>query len=235
MTAAPGSSGPATGRRPVRRSAGSPLWRRASVVAPVLLLATGCGGAPATTAAGGHDLTPSQQAGVGTPTLPPWVTKPSLPPCPPAAPTPRAQLPAVSLSCLAGGRGLSLDRLPARPFVVNLWASWCEPCRREAPRLAAAAKAAAGHVEFLGVDTQDGGSPALAFLHDFGIDYPQLTDPGSDLLHRLPAPGIPVTLAVNAAGQVVYRRIGEISAAQLADAVHAADPTAPVPAGGGGQ
>jgi cytochrome c biogenesis protein CcmG/thiol:disulfide interchange protein DsbE len=214
-------------RRHLRPSAPRGLRRRTAALGtlPLLILAAGCGSAPDTGSV-------SPKAPDGTASLPAGVTSPSLAPCPKPAPGPRVALPAVSLTCLGGGRGLSLDHLPARPFVINLWASWCAPCRAEAPRLAAAATAAYGHVEFLGVDTEDERDAALSFLADVGIDYPQLSDPGSDVMHRLPAPGIPVTLAVDATGRVVYRRIGEVSVEQLADAVHAADPTALVPAGG---
>ena len=133
---------------------------------------------------------------------------------------------------MGAGPTVALSRLPARPFVINLWASWCVPCRMEAPRLAAAAAAARGYVEFLGVDTEDERDAALSFTHDFGLNYPQLFDPGSAVLHGLPAPGLPVTLAVDADGNVVYRRIGEISTDQLAEAVRALDPRARVPSGG---
>lgn len=133
-------------------------------------------------------------------------------------------LPAVTLHCLTGGSAVTLTRLPVRPFVVNLWASWCAPCRSEAPRLAAAAAAAGQQVGFLGVDTADARGAALAFLRRYGIGYPQLADPNSDTLHRLGAPGLPVTLAVNAAGRLVYQRIGEMSTGQLAAALHVADP-----------
>lgn len=235
MTVDPGSSGPAARLRHARRSVGSRPWWRACVAAPLLLLVIGCGDTAglSTTPAPGPNVTSSQEASIGTSTLPRWATSPTLLPCPAASPTARVQLPAVSLACLDGRSSLRLDRLPARPYVINLWASWCGPCRREAPRLAAAAAAARGKVEFLGVDTADAEVPALAFLHDFAITYPQLADPGSEVVHRLPAPGIPVTVLVDAAGRVVFRRIGEISAAQLADAVHAANPTARVPTDGG--
>ena len=220
--------GPHTALQPAPgpRHAGTRGWS-AVALGMVALLAAGCAGAgpDAATSPAAARADPSHSASL--------VTQPSVKPCPAAAPTARAQLPAVSLSCLGGGPGLALDHLPAGAYVVNLWASWCEPCRREAPRLAAAAEAAGGRVQFLGVDTNDGRGPALAFLQDFGIGYPQVADPDGDVLHRLPAPGLPVTLALNAAGQVVYRRIGEATAQQLADAVRAADPPAPVPAGAG--
>lgn len=144
--------------------------------------------------------------------------------CPVDGPRGTQALPAVTLRCLTGGSAVTLTRLPARPFVINLWASWCVPCRREAPRLAAAAAAVGRQVGFLGVNTADARGAALAFLHRYGIHYPQLSDPNSDILHRLGAPGLPVTLAVNAAGRLVYQRIGEISTGQLAAALHVADP-----------
>lgn len=228
MTHAPRRFGRAGGR-----SDHAGTWRAGrlravlSPVLPVVLLVAGCGAATGSTVA-----VSSADSAAGS-TQPSWVARPPLPPCPAAA-APDTQLPAVSLRCLGPGPALSLDRLPARPFVINLWASWCEPCRREAPRLAAAAAAAAGRVTFLGVDSDDDRDPALAFVHDFGINYAQLVDPNSYVLHRLSVPGLPVTLAVDATGRVVYRRIGEISAAQLADAVHASDATASAsPVGGG--
>lgn len=198
------------------------------LVVLIVLGAAGCG------AAGGGDTlrTQTSAAGATAPPLPSWVTTPTLRPCPAAA-TARAELPRVTLRCLGRGPALALDRLPARPYIVNLWASWCVPCQREAPRLAAAA-ATHDRVGFLGIDTQDERGSALDFLHHFGIDYPQLVDPNGDVLHRLPAPGIPVTLAVDASGHVVYRRIGELSSAQLAAALRAADPTGSNLAGGGG-
>lgn len=200
-----------------RRNATDRAW---SSAVPIVALAfvAGCGST-------------SPAPAVSSPTLPQWVTAPQLPSCPAGIPAPGTQLPAVTLRCLDGRSSLTLDRLPARPYLINLWASWCEPCRREAPRLATAAAAAGPRVQFLGVDTADGRDPALAFVDDFGIAYPQLADPNSDVLHQLPAPGLPVTLAVDASGRVVYRRIGEISAEQLAAAVHAADPSAPVSTG----
>ena len=193
---------------------------RVVVTTVTLLIATGCRTAPGPDAAGSSALP------AGGP-RPSWVTHPSLQRCPTAAPTARAELPSTTLRCLGAGPALALAQLPARPYIVNLWASWCIPCQREASRFAAAVTAAHGTVDFLGVDTEDERGSALDFLHHFALDYPQLADPNGDVLHRLPEPGLPVTLAVDAAGRVVYRRIGEISAAQLAAALHAANPQLP--------
>ena len=195
------------------------------VVLPILLVAA-CGSAP-----GRGALRP--QGPAATPSTPTRVATPSLEPCPAAAPAARTQLPAVTLRCLGGGPAVPLQHLPARPYIVNVWASWCLPCRREAPRLAAAA-ATRGQVDFLGVDTADRRASALFFLDYFHIRYPQLLDPNSDTQHRLGAPGIPTTVAVDATGRIVYRRIGEISTAQLTAAMHAADPGVHTGAEGGG-
>lgn len=206
-------------------------WARRPVAASaaLLLLGSGCG-SPTGRDGISANAEPSDRP------QPSWVTAPTLHRCPTAAPYPRADLPSTTLRCLGDGPALALARLPARPFIVNLWASWCLPCQREAPRFAAAITASGGRVGFLGVDTEDDRGSALDFLHHFGLDFPQLADPDGDVLHRLPAPGLPVTLAVDAAGRVVYRRIGEINAAQLGAALHAANPRLPAtPPGPGGQ
>ena len=185
------------------------------LVASFVLLAVGSG------AAGGCDRgTLPHTSSVATQTLRP---------CPVSAAARRAELPTARLHCLGPGAStLALDHLPARPYIVNFWASWCEPCQREAPRLAAAVAAMGGRVAFLGVDTQDDRDSALKFLQRFGLDYPQLIDPNGDVLYRLPAPGLPVTIAVNASGRLVYRRLGEITSTQLTAALKAIDPHRPV-------
>lgn len=144
--------------------------------------------------------------------------------CPAAVPHAQTQLPAVRLHCLDGGTVVGLNRLPGRPTLVNLWASWCVACQREAARLTAAAAAYQGQVAFLGIDTEDRPQAAMDFLRRFGARYPQLSDPTGDVLHRLGAPGLPVTVVLDATGAVVYRRLGEVSGPQLSAALHAADP-----------
>lgn len=154
-----------------------------------------------------------------------------LEPCPTGAAGRRNQLPALTLRCLGPGPEVALSRLAGGPYVVNLWASWCYPCQQEAPRLRAAADTSRGRVHFVGIDIEDDRRAALAFVARYRISYPQLIDRRGATADALGAPGIPVTLAVDAQGRIVYRRIGEVSAAQVAAAVQAA--TGPLPSGPG--
>lgn len=124
------------------------------------------------------------------------------------------RLPPVDLPCLNEARVVDVSRL-AGPAVVNLWASWCGPCRKEMPMLAEAARRNPG-VQFLGVNTQDRLEAAADFLARTGVTYPQLVDIDGLVLADTRVPGLPVTLALDTDGRVVDRVIGEISGEELA-------------------
>lgn len=128
-------------------------------------------------------------------------------------------LPALELPCLAGGPEVSMDDLGSRPVLVNLWASWCGPCREEMPMLQAAYERSGSQVGFLGVITQDTASASTSFLGDFGVTYAQVVDEDGALLKELGAPGLPVTLAVDADGRIIDRQIGQVSEARLGELV----------------
>ena len=140
-----------------------------------------------------------------------------------------AGLPALRLPCLVGGQEVTLDDLGGRPVLVNLWASWCAPCREEMPLLQAAYERFGDRIGFLGVNTQDTRPAAVSLLTDLGVTYAHVVDEDKALLTELAAPGLPVTLAVAADGRVVDRQIGEVSAARLEELLSrlVADTTAP--------
>lgn len=131
-------------------------------------------------------------------------------------------LPPVVLPCLGSDRTLDLSLLRGRPLVINLWAEWCPPCKKEAPVLASFAERAAGKVLVVGVDSSDPKpAAALAFAKASGWTYPQVADVNGLLGDRLGIAGIPVTLLVGADGVVVYRITGGVASVdQLATAVH---------------
>ena len=138
-------------------------------------------------------------------------------PCPEPASTPGAgtNLPALALSCLGGPTTVELRQLPAKPVVLNLWASWCGPCRQEMPTLQKVHEAAGDQVLFLGIATRDQQDSARAFVADFGVTYASLYDRSGSALSKLGAPGLPLTLVLAADGTVVDRKVGGIEQDRL--------------------
>jgi thiol-disulfide isomerase/thioredoxin len=121
-----------------------------------------------------------------------------------------ARLPNLTLRCLSRGPDVGMRDGRSVPMVVNLWASWCEPCRREMPRLRESSARLDAQAVFLGVDTKDSEADAWQFLAAAGVRYPQVVDPEGRLLAGLRLPGIPATYAVDRSGRIVYRHIGEM-------------------------
>ena len=130
-------------------------------------------------------------------------------------------LPPLTLSCLGPGPAVSLDRLTGRPTLVNLWATWCGPCREEMPLLQEAYVRHGEHVRFLGVDIQDDPEAARWFLAELDIGYPHAIDPDGELLRELGVRGLPVTLALDDEGRVVSRSVGQLTAEALEDLIQA--------------
>ena len=107
-----------------------------------------------------------------------------------------------------------------RVAVVNVWASWCSPCRAEAPALQELS-VAHPEVQFLGVLTRDSVVAARAFVERFGIEYPTLTDDSLLLkFHgQLTPNAIPTTLIIDSAGRVAARVSGEVTYSALDDLI----------------
>jgi thiol-disulfide isomerase/thioredoxin len=83
-----------------------------------------------------------------------------------------------------------------RPTVVNVWASWCLPCRSEAPLFSAAHERYGDQVDFVGIDIEDTQSDAAEFIAEFGIPYENLFDPNGDIRAVLGGQGVPITYFV---------------------------------------
>ncbi len=104
--------------------------------------------------------------------------------------------------------------------VMNVWASWCAPCRAEAPALVAAAKDLGPKgVQFVGLDTRDSDTSARGFVSTFQIPYPNLIDRDGRLQllfsDTLPPQAIPSTLVIDKEGRVAARALGRVSEASL--------------------
>jgi cytochrome c biogenesis protein CcmG/thiol:disulfide interchange protein DsbE len=126
-----------------------------------------------------------------------------------------AGLPALTVPCLGPGPDVPLDRLTGRPTLVNLWATWCGPCREEMPLLQAAHVRHGDRVRFLGIDVQDDPGAARWFLAELGIGYPHAVDADGELLRVLGARGLPITLAMDADGRVVDQVMGQLTSEEL--------------------
>jgi thiol-disulfide isomerase/thioredoxin len=145
----------------------------------------------------------------------------------PAATAPGVPLPALNLSAL-DGRSVPLAGFRGRPVVVNLWATWCPPCRRELPLLQQAQSEHADlHVVF--VDQGETPEQVTRFLGAQGLPLRNvLLDPALSAGAAFGQRALPTTLFFDAGGRLVATRVGALSAATLAEHL-AALKAAPTP------
>jgi len=108
-----------------------------------------------------------------------------------------------------------LTSLRGTPVVVNVWASWCGPCTKEAPDLADAAKRYAGRVQFVGIDVSDQPVPARAFIERYGWVYPSVFDPSGAIRNDLGFLGQPDTVFYDRSGKQVKVVSGPLDRATL--------------------
>ena len=135
------------------------------------------------------------------------------------APATAPHVPPVAGKLVGGGK-LSLAAYRGHVVVVNFWASWCTVCRQEAPALAAADRQfQASGVRFVGVDVGDSAASAEAFMANFRVRYPSLSDPGAAIPLRfnrlIPVSALPSTLVISPGGRIAGRVIGAVSAGSL--------------------
>ncbi|WP_457637994.1 prolipoprotein diacylglyceryl transferase family protein [Oceanithermus sp.] len=125
-------------------------------------------------------------------------------------------LPEVTLRDLSGSQ-VKPAEFAGRPVVINVWATWCPPCRRELPMLA---RAAADHPEavFLFVDQGEPASKVASFLEERGLKIEHvLLDTSGSLARKLPIRGYPTTFFFNDQGKLVSSKTGEMNRAALED------------------
>ncbi len=132
------------------------------------------------------------------------------------------RLPDVELTELATGEVVSADAITG-PAIVNLWATWCGPCRKEMP----AFQAVSGEyddVRFVGVNQGDGGDAAAEFLDEVGVTFDQYLDPNGELTNALRVAGLPATFVLDADGDVVTVHNGVLDEDGIRDLVAELDP-----------
>ena len=120
-----------------------------------------------------------------------------------------------SLALFDGGR-FALAEHADKMVLVNFWASWCVPCREEAPLLEATWRASRDKgVIFVGVNIQDAEEAARAFLREFGITYPNGPDPGGRIAIDYGVYGIPELFFIGRGGRILAKHIGAIGPERL--------------------
>jgi thiol-disulfide isomerase/thioredoxin len=118
------------------------------------------------------------------------------------------------------GRHLSLAAYRGDTIVLNFWGSWCAPCRAEAPALGQLARQLQSRgVRFVGVDIRDEPDSALAFMQQFNVDYPSISDPSDEIALEfrttVPPADIPTTLVIDRDGRIADRIFGASSYSEL--------------------
>ncbi|HEX5496144.1 MAG TPA: TlpA disulfide reductase family protein [Mycobacteriales bacterium] len=160
-------------------------------------LAAATGGAPSASPTPGAPGV-SGASGGSTGLLPPGAS--------PSAEATEPNLPAGAFPCLAGGPDVPLRQLTGVPTVINLWATWCLPCRTELPAFQRAfARADPDRLRVMGVATEDPGlARELSFAADTGLHMPNLVDDKGKIATEIGIRGLPATLFVAADGSLVH-------------------------------
>jgi thiol-disulfide isomerase/thioredoxin len=114
-----------------------------------------------------------------------------------------ARIPDLTLDCFPSGGRVRLTEL-RRPAIVNLWASWCGPCRTELPAFQRFATTMGDRVLVLGVDTADSRDAGAGLMQDLKVTFPTLFDNKQRLLSGVGRSSLPVTLFVDADGGIRY-------------------------------
>ena len=125
--------------------------------------------------------------------------------------------PTGSLPVLGASKTGSIPDYRGRWVLVNVWASWCVPCREESPAIERFYRQRRGKdFTVLGIDTNDLTGDGLAFVRRYGVDYPQLRDGDGDFAqHDLGTTGVPESFLVDPRGDVVLHSLGPVTPGYL--------------------
>ena len=139
------------------------------------------------------------------------------------SPAPQASdqpAPAFTLPALGGSSGqVTLAAYAGLPVIINFFASWCVPCRKETPLLARYYRAAHGTVDMLGIDSNDSQAAAVTFARQAGVGYPLAYDPVAKAAGAFGVMELPQTFFLDARHRIVDRVFGGVTAAGLAKGV----------------
>ncbi len=154
---------------------------------------------------------------VGYPTVPRNLTR--------IPPDQRKELPTVSGPSLGSNQTISSQDYRGKVVVINVWGSWCPPCRKEAPDLQAASLETKDVAQFVGITSKDyDPAPAEAFVRSFKITYPSIYDPTGKVLlafaGELPPSAIPSTMIIDREGRLAVRVLSEVSKITLVDMIN---------------
>ena len=114
---------------------------------------------------------------------------------------------------------VSLHELRGKPVVVNFWASWCGPCRKEMPAFESVHESLGDRVTFVGIDNKDYRDSALEFLKQTGVGYAAGFDPGGTVAASYGVIGLPATFFISADGKVLESSTGEMDRGELREMI----------------
>ena len=134
-------------------------------------------------------------------------------------PTSGQRLPDVTLACLGHPGEVRMRALGKVPTVVNLWGSWCFPCKEEMPEFQQVHSALGDKVRFLGVDTNDFERAARTAIQNASISYANVVDKDQVVKRAVNARGMPTTILVGADGRIENVHVGQLTGAELRDLI----------------
>ena len=134
-------------------------------------------------------------------------------------PTVGERVPDFSAPLLDGEGTLSSADLRGKPVVMNFWASWCAPCEDEAPLLRDAFETFGDEINFVGIDIRDARSDALAFVAEYGLDYPSVRDEDQAIYEDYGLTGQPETFFIDAEGVLVEHVAGPLDGERLGELI----------------